>query len=73
MNDTPKYVASRTLTTADWKLVDRMNVWVHPVILGTGKRLFGDGAVPTALRLTDSATFPSGTPLLSYERAGKPT
>jgi hypothetical protein len=45
----------------------------YPVLLGTGKRVFGSGTVPTALRLVDSVTFQSGTVLLTYERAGKPT
>lgn len=54
-------------------LVDLLNLWVYPVLLGTGKRLFADGTIPTALRLTGSATFAGGAVLLSYERAGKPT
>src|SRR6266705_4185743 len=54
-------------------LVDRLNLWVYPLLLGTGKRLFADGTVPTALRLVESATFPKGAVLLTYERAGKPT
>lgn len=111
-NDSPKYVASRTLDTVEWTnsrliegevadevagikrdynqihvvgsgnlvqtltrhdLVDQLNLWVYPVVLGSGKRLFGDGAIPTALRLTDSATFSSGTVMLTYHRLGKPT
>jgi dihydrofolate reductase len=35
-------------------LVDRMNLWVYPLLLGTGKQVFADGTVPTALRLTES-------------------
>ena len=54
-------------------LVDRLYLWVFPVLLGSGKRLFGEGTVPTALRLVESATFPKGAVLLAYERAGKPT
>jgi dihydrofolate reductase len=54
-------------------LVDRLNLWVLPVLLGSGKRLFAEGTVPTALRLVESATFPKGAVLLTYERAGKPT
>jgi dihydrofolate reductase len=54
-------------------LVDRLNLWVYPVLLGSGKRLFAEGTVPTALRLVESATFPKGAVLLTYERAGKPT
>jgi hypothetical protein len=46
---------------------------VFPVLLGSGKRLFAEGTVPTALRLVESATFPKGAVQLIYERAGKPT
>ena len=53
-------------------LVDRLNLWVYPVLLGTGKRLFGDGTVPTALRLTESVTHAHGTLQLTYEPAGAP-
>ena len=38
-----------------------------------GKQVFAGGAVPTALRLTESVTYPSGTLQLSYETAGEPT
>jgi dihydrofolate reductase len=54
-------------------LIDRLNLWVHPVLLGSGKRLFAEGTVPSALRLVESATFPKGAVLLSYEPVGKPT
>jgi dihydrofolate reductase len=54
-------------------LVDRMNLWVFPLLLGSGKRVFTDGTVPTALRLTESVTYPSGTLHLTYEAAGVPT
>lgn len=54
-------------------LVDRFNLWLYPVVLGSGKRLFGRGAVPARLRLVESKSFPSGAVLLVYERAGKPT
>jgi dihydrofolate reductase len=54
-------------------LVDRLDLWIYPVLLGTGKRLFADGTVPTALRLTGSSTFDRGAVRLSYERTGRPT
>ena len=54
-------------------LVDRMNLWVYPVLLGSGKQMFAGGTVPTALRLTESVTYPSGTLHLAYETAGLPT
>ncbi len=54
-------------------LVDRMNLWVYPLLLGRGKRVFADGTMPTALRLTESVTYPSGGLHLVYETAGVPT
>lgn len=53
-------------------LVDRLNLWQHPVLLGSGKRVFADGTIPKALRLTRSVTFSSGTLQLVYETAGTP-
>src|SRR5205823_1794538 len=54
-------------------LVDRLNLWLYPVLLGTGKQVFGDGTVPTALRLIESVTYANGTLQLAYETAGTPT
>jgi dihydrofolate reductase len=54
-------------------LVDRMSLWLYPLLLGSGKQVFADGTVPTALRLTESVTYPNGTLHLVYETAGLPT
>ena len=54
-------------------LVDRLSLWMYPVVLGTGKRVFADGTVPTALRLTESVTYGNGVVHLAYETAGAPT
>jgi len=54
-------------------LVDRLHLWLYPLLLGSGKRVFADGTVPTALRLTESVTYPNGTLQLAYETAGAPT
>ena len=54
-------------------LVDRMNLWLYPLLLGSGKRVFAGGTVPTALRLTESVTYPNGTLQLAYDTAGVPT
>ena len=54
-------------------LVDRLSLWLYPVLLGSGKQLFAGGTVPTALRLTESVTYPSGTLHLAYDTAGAPT
>ena len=51
-------------------LIDQYRLWFMPVVLGTGKRLFGDGAVPLGMRLTDSKVTSSGAALHIYERAG---
>lgn len=54
-------------------LVDEFNLWIYPVLLGTGKRLFADGTIPTTLRVVHSTTFANGTIQVTYARAGKPT
>jgi dihydrofolate reductase len=55
------------------RLVDRLNLWVHPLLLGSGKRLFAGGTVPTALRLVHSRAFGTGVVQLVYEPSGEPT
>ncbi|WGD36876.1 dihydrofolate reductase family protein [Lysinibacter sp. HNR] len=43
------------------QLFDRLTLWVHPILLGGGKKVFGSGTVPTSLRLLESAeTSPAG-------------
>ncbi len=54
-------------------LVDQLRLWQYPLVLGTGKRVFEDGAPPIALRLTGSLTHPGGALQLTYEPAGAPT
>jgi dihydrofolate reductase len=51
-------------------LVDEYRLMIHPVALGKGKRLFGDGPGKQDLKLADSKTFTNGIVLLVYERAG---
>lgn len=53
-------------------LIDRLNLWIYPVLLGTGKRVFGDGTIPRALRLVDTRPFTTGVVALKYDRAGEP-
>ena len=54
-------------------LVDRLNLWLYPVLLGAGKQVFAGGTVPTALQLVESRTYPSGTLQLAYDLVGTPT
>lgn len=51
-------------------LIDEYRLWFMPVLLGTGKRLFGEGTVPLGMRLADAKTTSSGAALHVYERAG---
>ncbi|QEV21116.1 dihydrofolate reductase family protein [Streptomyces alboniger] len=113
LNALPKYVASTTLTSADWRntqiigrddlvkdvtalkespgrelqmhgsgnlarslmahdLIDVLHLLTFPVALGTGKRLFAEGGLPTAFRLARSRTTSTGVVISTYERAGRP-
>jgi len=54
-------------------LVDRLNLWLYPLVLGSGKQVFADGTVPAVLRLVESSTYPSGLLHLTYDLAGTPT
>lgn len=47
-------------------LVDELRLMIHPIVLGSGKRLFRDGAPPTRLQLVDSTTTTTGVLILSY-------
>jgi dihydrofolate reductase len=52
-------------------LVDEFRLWVFPVVLGSGKRLFADGTVPTGLSLVDSTVSTTGVVIGTYEPAGE--
>jgi dihydrofolate reductase len=107
LNQTPKYVASRTLTSLTWQnstllhgevpaavaelkrrpggtiavlgsaelvrtlmahdLVDEYRVFLQPIVLGSGKRLFGSAPRPARLRLVECTSTTTGAVLLDYE------
>jgi dihydrofolate reductase len=50
-------------------LVDELRLMVYPVVLGNGKRLFGETSDKQALRLVDSKTVGDGVAILVYQRA----
>ena len=52
-------------------LVDELWLKIFPVTLGTGKRLFGEGAIAAAFTLTDSLFTPNGVIFANYKRAGE--
>jgi dihydrofolate reductase len=55
-----------------WKngLVDEFTVLTFPVVLGKGKRLFGDGAVPAGLKLVKAQPYPTGVIVATYKPDG---
>ena len=52
-------------------LVDEYRLWIFPVVIGSGKRLFADGTLPRTWRLTASSATSTGALIASYERAGE--
>ena len=51
-------------------LVDELRLMTFPITLGTGKRLFGEGTIAAAFRMTHSLITANGVIYASYERAG---
>jgi dihydrofolate reductase len=52
-------------------LVDEMRLMTFPITLGTGKRLFEEGTIPAAFKMTNSLVSANGVIFASYERAGE--
>ncbi|MDJ0459935.1 dihydrofolate reductase family protein [Arthrobacter sp. NQ7] len=62
-------VLIRSLLEAE--VLDRLHLWLYPVALGQGKRLFDTGTLPATFRLAEPArSFPKGAVSLVYEPAG---
>lgn len=51
-------------------LVDAFWLMIYPITLGGGKRLFADGAIPAAFKVTESQITSKGVIVVNYERAG---
>jgi dihydrofolate reductase len=60
-----------TQTLLEHDLIDEFRMWIFPVALGTGKRLFGDGTIPVALRLVANSVSKTGVTINTYARAGE--
>ena len=54
-------------------LVDTFWLMIYPITLGAGKRLFADGTIPAAFKVTESKVGSSGVIVVNYERAGAVT
>jgi dihydrofolate reductase len=52
-------------------LIDEYRLWVFPVVIGSGKRLFSDGAIPAGLKLADSTVSTTGVVIGTYRPAGE--
>jgi dihydrofolate reductase len=52
-------------------LVDVYRLWVFPVVIGSGKRLFAEGTIPAGLKLVDNKVSTTGVVIGTYEPAGE--
>jgi dihydrofolate reductase len=52
-------------------LVDQYRLWIFPVVIGSGKRLFADGTIPSGLKLVDSKISSTGVVIGTYEPTGE--
>ena len=58
-------------TLLEHDLIDEYRLWIFPVVVGAGKRFFGEGTVPGAMRLVNSKVTKTGVIVTSYERTGE--
>ncbi|MFI5412395.1 MAG: dihydrofolate reductase family protein [Candidatus Micrarchaeales archaeon] len=52
-------------------LIDRMHIWIYPVTVGSGKRLFAEGTQPAGFKLVEAKPCSSGVIIATYEPAGE--
>lgn len=57
-------------TLLEHHLVDQMHLWIHPITIGSGKKLFAEGTQPQNFKLVDAKVGPTGLILATYEPAG---
>ena len=53
-------------------LIDQYMLLIHPLVLGSGRRLFTDGGAFAALRLVDTKTTPTGVVIVTYRPKEQP-
>src|SRR3712207_6848286 len=54
-------------------LVDQFRLWIFPLVIGSGKRLFPEGTIPFGLKLVDSKVSTTGVVIGTYERSEEHT
>lgn len=52
-------------------LIDQMNIWIYPLVLGKGKRLFGEGTIPANFKLVKQVVSSTGVIIATYQSDGK--
>jgi dihydrofolate reductase len=57
-------------TLLEHDLIDEYRLWIFPLVLGNGKRLFANGTIPAGLKLLDCTTSGTGVIIARFERAG---
>lgn len=57
-------------TLLEHHLIDRMHLWIYPLTVGSGKRLFADGTPAEKFELVESKVSSTGVILATYEPAG---
>lgn len=62
--------ANLVQTLMQHNLVDEFWLKIYPLTLGNGKKLFAEGTIPAAFKLTESQISPSGIIIANYKRAG---
>ncbi len=62
--------ANLVQTLMKHNLVDEFWLKIYPLTLGSGKRLFVEGTIPAAFKVTESQVSPNGVVIVNYERAG---
>ena len=58
-------------TLLEHDLIDEYRLWIFPAVVGTGKRFFGEGTVPGAMRLVNSKVTQTGVIVTTYDRTGE--
>jgi dihydrofolate reductase len=61
--------ASLMATLMDHDLIDEYRIWIHPLVIGTGTRLFGEGVPTRSLELVETRQFSTGVVILTYQPA----